>query len=370
MHARLLWAAPALLFALPSQADACGGFFCSQRPVLQTAERIVFEVDADHVTAYVQLQYVGDDFNFAWIVPVPSTPEIDVGVGQAMFEALDRQTRPRFVSEPAAFAADADSAGCGGGGGVFSGDPFLSSRYVPAPEVNVYAQERVGPYDAVVLDAADARDLNEWLGINGYTLVPGSDPIVQAYLDEGMKLLALKLAPGEGVEAIEPVKLTYANRDGCAGIPVRLTAIAATPALQITTWVFGPGRAAPMNFEEAPLDLSNAFDDASYRVALAEGLDRVPNGHGVVTEYARPSAYLDSAGDPELEALLARNAYVTRISTELDPSEMTVDPEFTIDPSLGDVSNEISSGVRLSVTTNMMFGFLAVYLFALRRWRR
>lgn len=370
MHARTLWAFTAVApFLIPSTADACGGFFCSQTPVLQTAERIVFEVDADYVTAYVQLQYIGDDFNFAWIVPVPSTPQIEVGVGQAMFEALDRQTRPQFVSESAA-TADIEIGGCGGGGGAFSGDPLLVSRYVPAPEVNVYAQERVGPYDAVVLDAVDARDLNDWLGINGYTLVAGSDSIVQEYLDDGMKLLALKLAPGEGVEAIEPVKLTYANRDGCAGIPVKLTAIAATPALQITTWVFGPARAVPMNFREAPIDLGSAFDDASYRVALAAGVNQVENGHGVVTEFARPTAYLDASGDPELEALLSRNAYVTRISTELDPSEMTVDPEFTIDPSLPDVSNEISYGGRMSFGTNAVVGVLVVYLLAMRRRRR
>lgn len=368
MHAKHLLLPIAALASIPDTADACGGFFCSQAPVLQTAERIVFEVDVEQVTAYVQLQYVGDDFNFAWIVPVPSTPQIEVGVGQAMFDALDRQTRPQFVAQAAVFASDEEAAGCGGGG--FDASPWLTSRYVPAPEVNVYAQERVGPYDAVVLDAEDARDLNDWLGINGYTLVQGSDSIVQEYLDDGMKLLALKLAPGEGVEAIEPVKLTYENRDGCAQIPVKLTAIAATPALQITTWVFGPGRAAPMNFEEAELDLSRAFDDASYRTALAAGVNAAPNGHGVVTEYARPSAYLDAAGDPELEALLARNAYVTRISTELDPAEMTVDPEFTIDASLPDVSNEIQGGRRLALTTNMTFGFLALYLLARRRWSR
>src|SRR5688572_17866542 len=66
--------APILMIGLAHAADAlaCGGFFCSQTPVLQTAERVIFEIDGDQITAYVQLQYQGNDPNFAWIVPVPA----------------------------------------------------------------------------------------------------------------------------------------------------------------------------------------------------------------------------------------------------------------------------------------------------------
>lgn len=358
-----------LAFAIvgaPSSAAACGGFFCSQTPVLQTAERIVFEVDVDQVTAYVQLQYVGDDFNFAWIVPVPAAPKIEVGVGDAMFDALDRQTRPRFSASP---VVAAEGEGCGTGGDAFTGDPELVARYVPNPEVDVFSQERVGPYDAVVLSAENASDLNQWLAINGYTLVPGSDPIVQGYLDDGMLLVALKLAPDEGVRAIEPIKLTFENRDGCASIPVKLTAIAAAPALSIVTWVFGSARAAPVEYQEASLARSFVGDEAGYRFAVAAALDRTPNGHGVVTEFARPSAYLSDAGDEELRALLSRNAYVTRIRMELDPAEMTLDPEFTIDPTLPDVSNEIGADGPVPITAGLTLAVLALALFARRRWR-
>ena len=359
-------AATAAALTSPAVAFACGGFFCSAQPVLQTAERIVFEVEGDEVTAYVQLQYVGDDFNFAWIVPVPSTPEIEVGVGQGMFEALDRQTRPQFVTA-AAPAAQADfDAGCGTG----SFEPRVDARYVPTPDVDVYKQERVGPYEAVVLAAEDARDLNDWLGINGYTLVPGSDPIVQEYLDAGMQLVALKLAPGEGVEAIEPVKLKYSDPRGCAAVPVKLTAIAATPALEIVTWVFGSSRAKPMNYASVDVDVSTVFSENDYRPALARAVNTANEGQGFVTEFAQPTAMLESDGDENLERLLRKHGYVTRLRTELDPVEMTLDPEFTLDPSLPDVSNEIELGsANLAFGPGATFGALALFVFFRRRRR-
>ena len=64
----------------PSPATACGGFFCSNSPVDQNAERILFEVHEPPVgvTAVVEISYTGDPDAFSWIVPVPETPTLDV----------------------------------------------------------------------------------------------------------------------------------------------------------------------------------------------------------------------------------------------------------------------------------------------------
>lgn len=334
-----------------SDARACGGFFCSQVPVLQTAEQVVFEIEGDEITAYIKLQYEGDDPSFAWIVPVPETPEVEVGVGQEMFDALEDQTAPRFstMSGEASAVAQVGPSGCGGGGGFFggsfdSGDPRLVSTLLIAPEVDVLAEKRVGPYDVAVLDATNAFDVNDWLRINGYRVLPGSEQIVQSYLDVGMKLLALKLAPEVGSNAVEPLKLTYRDSRGCAEIPIRLTAIAARPGLEIITWVFGSARAVPENYapvEVDPAELSSADD---YGSALSAAVDAAPNGHGFVTEFAQPTATLSDRNDPTLGRLLRRHLYVTRLRTELDPEEMTLDPAFTTDRAAGDVSNVIEIG--------------------------
>jgi hypothetical protein len=380
-RAVLLTSLPVLaLMYLPRTAYACGGFFCSQQPVLQTAERIVFVLDEHETVAYIQLQYSGTDPNFAWIVPVPAVPTVEVGVGQKMFDTLDAQTQPMFKigdsdEVVANGALDATfNAGCGGGGGSggFSGDPpepEISARYVPPPDVNIYASERVGPYDYVTLDAKNAEDLNDWLGINGYQPVPGSEQIVQAYLDQGMKLLALKLAPAADATAVEPIKLTYPGNDYCM-IPLKLTAIAAQPRLEIVTWVFGEARAVPEVFAPVTVDPVAIGTPANYEAALGISVDDQAAGRGFVTEYAQNTARLSARGDVILQDILAKNAYVTRLRTFIDPSEMTEDPEFTLDPAGAEVSNVIQLPAPGTMSTGTMLAIFGLGLYLKIRSRR
>lgn len=353
-----------------ADALACGGFFCSQTPVLQTAERIVFELDKDVVTAYVQLQYQGNDPSFAWIVPVPETPEVEIGVGQQMFDLLEAQTRPQFVrtssgaSLAAPAAADFVPAGCGGS----FGEPGMSLRYVPVPTVEVWKNERVGPYDVVTLSAETAEDVNNWLGANGYRPVPGSEPVVQEYLDAGYKLLALKLAPEADASAVEPIKMTYRDSRGCGSIPVKLTAFAAVPGLEIVTWVFGESRAGPTNYENVEVPRDELYAESDYVPQMAAALDAA-GGQGFVTEHASKTEALNAFGDPVLEALLEKHGYVTRLRSQLDPNEMTVDPELDLDVGGGDVSRTIQLApppTRLSTGTFMLLA-LATILVMRRR---
>src|SRR5512146_2187102 len=70
---------------LPARsAEACGGFFCSQIPVTQAGEHLLFSVDQDSegnsiVTAQIQIQYTGSAADFAWVLPLADVPELSVG---------------------------------------------------------------------------------------------------------------------------------------------------------------------------------------------------------------------------------------------------------------------------------------------------
>jgi len=121
----------------PAIASACGGFFCNATPVDQQAERIIFvEDDADTVTSYVEIVYQGEPEGFAWVVPVPSVPALDVWYGQA-FNALDLATQPIFNTPWFCAFAEDDGAPVPGG--------------APDPDVDVLAQERVGPFDTATI---------------------------------------------------------------------------------------------------------------------------------------------------------------------------------------------------------------------------
>ena len=79
---------------LTDRAEACGGLFClAAAPVNQAAERIIFTKNADDtVTAVVQIQYEGPSEEFAWVLPVPGIPDVDVSSDDEQ-AAANRATR-------------------------------------------------------------------------------------------------------------------------------------------------------------------------------------------------------------------------------------------------------------------------------------
>ena len=80
----------------PHTARACGGFFCQSVPVAQTGEQIIYAIEDDGaLTMSVRINYQGDAPEFAWILPVPETPEISLGA-DVLFDALEGTTRPSF----------------------------------------------------------------------------------------------------------------------------------------------------------------------------------------------------------------------------------------------------------------------------------
>lgn len=336
MKARLASLAAALGVAslAPATALACGGFFCSATPVDQQAERIIFvQEDSDTVTSYVEIAYQGEPEGFAWVVPVPSVPLLDVWHGGA-FNALDLLTQPQFelpwlcLAEAGAFD-DADGA--------------------PAPdpgEVEVLDRQRVGPFDTATIESDDPRALVEWLRVNDYRITPAMEPFIAMYTREGLKFLAMKLAPGEETDAIQPIKMTYDAASPM--VPLRLTAVAAQLEMGVKVWVLGQQRygaagAPDVTIEDADLRFDPNTWQTNYAALVARKVDE-NGGRGFITELAAPTAPLaqqvrDSfvpewAGQEAIDArdalaeLLDSRPYVTRLYTRLSPEEMDHDPAF------------------------------------------
>ena len=89
----------ALIFLYATQSHACGGFFCSNVPMNQAAERILFvKRDNGKMTTHVQIQYSGEKTDFAWILPVPSVPELGVS-HNGIFQQLQFATQHTFQLE-------------------------------------------------------------------------------------------------------------------------------------------------------------------------------------------------------------------------------------------------------------------------------
>ena len=264
----------ALLLALvarPEPAQACGGLFCSaSAPVNQAAERIIFSKNADQtVTAVVQIQYQGPSEEFAWVLPVPGIPEVNVSSDLA-FTRLQQASNPQYsfttVVEGKCKQVRSSSSSSGAGGPVadFGGAGGAGG----SGGVNVLASGTVGPYDFVVIEPEMSYEnvgdvLVEWLTAEGYDVVPpGGDPdeiasLLGSYLEGGMNLIAFRLTKGNDNGTIRPIRITYESDQPM--IQIRPTAVAANDDMGVMVWVLGESRAVPVNYKA--LELNQALID-------------------------------------------------------------------------------------------------------------
>ena len=310
--------------------SACGGFFCTNVPVDQDAERIIFTQNRDGtISAYVQIEYTGAAPDFSWILPLPEAIPADaVEVPEDAMDAfreLEAATDPVFTPPPV---------------------PECALVQIPMPaasaaaSVEVFASGEVGPYGFDVVGSDDPDALVVWLRDNGYRVTADMEPIIDRYVEEQFVFLAMKLRPDQGVQDIEPVKVTYPSERPM--IPLRLTAVAANPNMAVIVWIYADRQATPVNY--ARMNIANdelVFFGLSgrhnYRQLMSDRADEY-GGQAFITEYAAPSRELRIV-HPLLRELRDRHPYVTRLNTVISPEEMTVDPVFDYDAQLKDVSN-------------------------------
>ena len=311
-------------------ASACGGFFCTNVPVDQDAERIIFTQNRNGtISAYVQIEYTGAAPDFSWILPLPEAIPADaVEVPEDAMDAfreLEAATDPVFTPPPV---------------------PECALVQIPMPaapaaaSVEVFASGEVGPYGFDVVGSDDPDALVGWLRDNGYRVTADMEPIINRYVEEQFVFLAMKLRPDQGVQDIEPVKVTYPSERPM--IPLRLTAVAANPNMAVMVWIYADRQATPVNY--ARMNIANDelvfFGRGSrhnYRQLMSDRADEY-GGQAFITEYAAPSRELRIV-HPLLRELRDRHPYVTRLNTVISPEEMTVDPVFDYDAQLKDVSN-------------------------------
>lgn len=279
---RLLLLIPLITFLNTDIGHACGGFFCSNVPINQAVERILFVKRNDgKMTTHVQIQFSGQKTDFAWILPVPSVPELGVS-HNTVFQQLQFATQPTFQLEweesdcefqpPPIFRDFEDGVPTAAGGGV-----------------DVISEERVGPYETAVITSTDPNAVAEWLIENGYQLDALGADLLRPYTDMGMYFLALKLAPDTDVGDLQPIAMTYDAQQPM--IPIQLTAVAAEPNMGVLVWVLGEERAVPENYlhveiNEAAIDWLNF--GSNYNQVVMDAADEA-GGQAFTTEYAGQS---------------------------------------------------------------------------------
>ncbi|HEY4183872.1 MAG TPA: DUF2330 domain-containing protein [Polyangia bacterium] len=303
----LATAAGLSVLASGAPARACGGFFCDRPqanagpPIAQAGENVLFALDRDPVSgaglveAHIQIKYTGAADQFSWVVPISSLPTIGVGT-DVLFQLLEPKTRPTFTLNWSVDGTcqgqgtDSSSIGCGGSSSASSGASHSADAGAVGgaqPTVDVAFRGNVGPYDVAIVKSDDPTALETWLTDNQYFVSPDAATIIDEYVATQNYFVALRLQSGKDVDEIQPVVLKFTAEEGC--IPLRLTAIAATPDVRINVWVLGAARAVPIGYQEFSLDEAKVdwiAGGGNYDAVVSDAANEA-GGNAFLTEYAQ-----------------------------------------------------------------------------------
>ncbi|MBX3230315.1 MAG: DUF2330 domain-containing protein [Labilithrix sp.] len=262
-------------------AVACGGCFHPATPIVSGTEttsvvtdhRMVFKVSTNETILWDQVRYTGAPEEFAWVLPVREGARIELSRDE-FIGALEAATRttvrgPVRTCRTAnggtrTVGGDDSGGGCGGSddsatldsarAGGDDGDTVDAGAAEESDGVEIVAEAVIGPYQSVTLRSKNGEGISEWLTKNGFAIPDNVKPTVDAYTREGFDFIALRLRPGQGVQAMRPVRVVTPGSD--ATLPLRMVAAGVGARVGLTLWIIAEGRYQAQSFPNAVVDRS------------------------------------------------------------------------------------------------------------------
>jgi hypothetical protein len=200
-----------------AHADGCFVWSSSYLDIQQPRQKALI-VHADGVEELVlSAQFEGAGEDFAWLVPLPSPPEIRL-VERETFAMLDSATRVPDRGKSSSY-----------------GYAFSKADDERAVELAQYVAD---VFDIAVFTDGDGEGLSGWLAERGYQLPGNAGPILDDYIGRGWSIAAVSIAPtAEGVDAalvetvpsgtVRPVLFRFASEEPV--YPLRLGAAMGRP---------------------------------------------------------------------------------------------------------------------------------------------
>jgi hypothetical protein len=294
-------ASSATVAITPHTAQACGGCFVppvppevvvTQSESVITDEQMILSISMNQTTLYDEITYSGAPASFAWVLPIKGTVEVGLSA-DILFQTISALTAPTVTSPPENCPAP-PSCGGGGRGRGCAGSASVSISVPSAAfggdygagasenSVTVTSQAQVGPYEEVQLHSNDGSALTAWLTSHGYDIPDYTKPVIAAYVANGFDFLALKLVPGEGVQTMQPVRVTM--QGAAPSLPLHMVAVGTGAVTGITIYLVADGRWAPSNFptfvlNDSQLSWDWATSSSNYE-ALRQSTEATYGGRG------------------------------------------------------------------------------------------
>jgi hypothetical protein len=170
-----------LVFVLfPTQAFADGMIIPKPSYYIdESGQKAVIWHDGKRETLILSTSFSGNAEDFAWVIPVPSKPEVTYSKDE-LFTSLEDYTRPKVQDRYPAPLMGVNSLQIG------------SEDY--STKVTVIETKKVDIYDVSVVEATDGTALRKWLEDNGYEYPATKDYLLQYYVSRNWYFVAAKVS--------------------------------------------------------------------------------------------------------------------------------------------------------------------------------
>ncbi|MGB9876380.1 MAG: DUF2330 domain-containing protein [bacterium] len=179
-----------------------GGIFWKEISPLERADQRAFiYYDEGKETLIISLNYKGALEDFAWVIPVPSIPNVSKAPDDFFQQLNDLLEFLGVYPRHGEHWGDVE-----GGLGMMGGEG-----------VEVISSQRVGIYDISVITSSDPYSLKNWLDREGYKLPLTAIPVLKPYIDKKWFFVAVKISKeafrnekiGEG--NLSPIKIEFST---------------------------------------------------------------------------------------------------------------------------------------------------------------
>ncbi|MFV8750602.1 DUF2330 domain-containing protein [Nannocystaceae bacterium ST9] len=297
----------------PAPAEAFCGFYVAgaDAELFNDATLVVLMREGTRTVLSMQNDYQGPPEDFALVIPVPVVlQEGDVKtLPPEVFARIDKLAAPRLVEyweeDPCTirerFEAKRNMDR--------SVDDDASGKPGDELGVKIEAQFEVAEYQIVILSAEDSTGLDTWLKQEKYNIPEGAAPILEPYVQSGMKFFVAKVdatkVEFEGGHAmLSPLRFHYDSPE--FALPVRLGLINAKGPQDLLIHILAknqryqvanyPNATIPTNLEVK--ELTKAQFGKFYVSLFDHTLAQHPKA--VVTEYSWAAGSCDPCPEPAL----------------------------------------------------------------------
>lgn len=285
-----------LLLVINVQAD--GGYFPPYpEPMYEPTQEAVILFNGYRETLIIKPSFAGETNEFAWVVPVPAYPTVEEAETE-LFRELQRLTRPQYT-----------------GSRSFGGVMMAATSAEGDPGIFLHERKQVGIYDTVIMSGYNEENFLWWFQKEGFAVPDNAKPIIREYMNKNWIFVVMKINTEEYEGEIHPVEFKFDSPEPI--YPLKISSVN-KGASEIHLYAFTEHR----------------VQEEAFAVTYAKQIE--------------PEDILHNY--PELNKLLDRGYFLTKLERTMWPADMTYDlvltKHTTVDPWSGQEKSEEYIPVR------------------------